>query len=96
LAVVLAAAAAGAGVKSADALVAYGSVSHPDFSTATTEYIIQPNQGVLDAAARINGISRIDSGAAEEYIESMKANQAVLSHELQPGETLEIPVSVKP
>jgi Tfp pilus assembly protein FimV len=90
VATLVAAATVAGGIEAADALLAN---TNPVFSTNTTEYVIQPNQGLLDAAMRINGISTIDSAAAVDDIK--KLNPEAASHELYPGEKLKIPISVK-
>lgn len=99
VAVLLAAAVTGGifgGVKASDALSTYNSVDHPQYSPEKTEYVIQPGQGVWNAAEHVEGINSIDIGDEVEHIEGMKANQAVLDRELQPGDRLVIDKSVKP
>lgn len=65
--------------------------STPAFSSETTEYTIQPGDGLLDAAAEISGLGDDREGVA--YIENMPENQDALSDGLQPGETIIIPIS---
>lgn len=67
---------------------------HPDFSKATTEYLVQPGDGIDNAVFEIDGIDNIDYRNARDYVENMPENAETLKNGLHPGESLTIPVSV--
>ena len=99
VAVLLAASVSGGivgGVKAAEAIIAYDSVGHPQFSSEKIEYVVQPGQGVWNAAEQVEGINSIDIKDEISYIEKIQANQAEISRGLQPGDVLEVNKSVKP
>ena len=67
----------------------------PTFSETTSEYVVQPGDGLYDAAGAIKGIEGADVRDAAEHISVDPANIDVLSDGLQPGEVLIIPDSVQ-
>jgi hypothetical protein len=66
------------------------------YSDKTAEYIVQPGEGVLDAAKRVIGIENVDSRQVVAHIEKMDENKEVLSDGLQAYETLIYSETVKP
>jgi hypothetical protein len=67
----------------------------PEFSETTTEYTVQPGDGIYDAAENIQGIGDVDIRDAVQRIRLDPANTDVLKGGLQPGETLVIPERVQ-
>ena len=67
----------------------------PSFSETTNEYVVQPGDGLYDAAQDIQGIDSIDIRDAVHHIQVDPANVDVLSDGLQPGEIVIIPDSVE-
>ncbi|HEU4830883.1 MAG TPA: hypothetical protein VFS65_01785 [Candidatus Saccharimonadales bacterium] len=65
--------------------------SSPTFSAETMTYTVESGDGLLDAAAEIDGLG--DDREGVTYIENMPENQDALSDGLQPGETIIIPIS---
>lgn len=87
--VITATALAGAGA------AAYEGMKGPTFSEQTHEYVVEPGDGILNAAEHIKGIDSIDPRDAVQHISVDPANIDVLKDGLQPGEVLEIPDSVQ-
>jgi hypothetical protein len=65
------------------------------FSENTKEYFVHPGDGVDDAVFQIEGISKIDSREARDYVKKLPENVETLSDGLYPGEILIIPESVE-
>jgi len=67
----------------------------PEFSESTSEYVVQPGDGLYNAAEDITGVDSIDIRDAVQHISVDPANIDVLKDGLQAGETVVIPDSVK-
>lgn len=66
------------------------------FSETTKEYVVQPGEGLSNAAAHVDGVSNVNIRDVQYYIEDMPANALTLWDGLQEYETLIIPESVAP
>lgn len=70
--------------------------NYPKFSTGTTEWTAGSSQGLDNAAAHVNGVSKVDIREVADYIANMPENKKALSNGLQLGEEIDIPKSVSP
>lgn len=77
-----------------EALKDFSDRMHPNFSKATTEYIVQPGDGVDNAVYEIEGVENYDPRIIRDYVEKMPENTEVIENGLHPGNVLVIPVSV--
>ena len=66
----------------------------PTFSEETTDYTVQPGDGMYDVAEQIGGVESVDIRDAVEHINEIPGNVAALQDGLQPGEQIIIPESV--
>lgn len=66
----------------------------PEFSQETTEYKVQPGDGIWDASRQIENVETISKNDAVDYIQDMPENAEALSDGLQPNETIVVPKSV--
>ncbi len=66
----------------------------PTFSEKTTEYTVQPGDGLYTVVESIPGINTIDERDAIEHVSVDPANIDVLKDGLQPGERIEVPISI--
>lgn len=76
-------------------VVAHDALSPPEFSEEKTTYVVEPGDGLYNAAEEIAGIETVRLDDAANHIAVDPANIDVLKDGLQPGEQLSIPVSVK-
>ena len=88
-AAVVAALAAGAGIG-----VHIAENTAPTFSEETTEYQVQPGDGMYSVAETIPGYNTEDPLDIINHISVDPANIDALKDGLQPGETLSVPVSI--
>jgi hypothetical protein len=66
----------------------------PVFSEETNTYTVMPNDGLEKIVDKIPGINTIDKDEAERYVSVDPANIDVLKDGLQPGDQIEIPISI--
>lgn len=77
-------------------LVIDSAIDPLNFSKTTKEYVVQPGEGLSNAAAHVDGVSSVDIRDVQYYIEDIPANALTLWDGLQEYETLIIPESVAP
>lgn len=67
-----------------------------DFSDELKPYVVEPGDGLWDAAEQISGHEQLSNlHEATSHIAGLDANQDVLEDGIQPGETLYVPESVE-
>jgi hypothetical protein len=72
-------------------------IKGPDYSHETTTYTVQPGDGWYNVADAVKGHETINTNVLIDHLKGDPANIDVVTRgELQPGETITIPISVKP
>ena len=78
----------------AGAVAAADGPQAPEFSKETTTYTVQPGDGLYNVVESIPGINTVDEREAIDHVKADPANIDALKDGLQPGESIEVPLSI--